>query len=187
MAKKNDDKYVLELNTSNNPNTEIPESDEDIKSKMLRGFNNKEICFTYPFAWQDITEQQEEDEFTNAVLFNKTNNSIVKISTQPCLVNNIEEFKKLIEDDLKSKECTVQQSAIEKLGEYEIWDVFYTTKEGLEIEQFSILKENNLYALELYTKNNRDPVVIKPFVELIQSFKVLKPSYKVDGNSYEKL
>ena len=63
----------------------------------------------------------------------------------------------------------------------------YLTKEGLEIEQYAILKDNNLYSLELYTKNNRDQVAVKSFVEVIQTFKILKPVYKVDGDSYERI
>ena len=38
-----------------------------------------------------------------------------------------------------------------------------------------------------YTKNNRDQVAVKSFVEVIQTFKILKPVYKVDGDSYERI
>ena len=70
---------------------------------------------------------------------------------------------------------------------YGIWDMIYLTKEGLEVEQYAILKDNNLYSLELYTKNNRDQVAVKSFVDVIQTFKILKPVYKVDGDSYERI
>ena len=76
---------------------------------------------------------------------------------------------------------------MESFDNYGIWDIIYITKEGLEVEQYAILKDNNLYSLELYTKNNRDQVAVKAFVEVIQTFKILKPVYKVDGDSYEKI
>ena len=76
---------------------------------------------------------------------------------------------------------------MESFDNYGIWDIIYITKEGLEVEQYAILKDNNLYSLELYTKNNRDQVAVKAFVELIQTFKILKPVYKVDGDAYEKI
>ena len=184
MVKNNKERYELDL-SKNGENT--PEfSNEEIFSKMKRGFNNRYVCFEYPFAWQEMPKD-EEDEFTDIMLLNRTNNAIVKISTQPCLIDNIDDLKAEIEKDLKSKGCTIQQSAMEKMETQDIWDVFYTTKEGLEIEQFSILKDNNLYNLELYTKNNRDQVVVKSFVEVIQSFTILKPSYKVNGDTYEKI
>jgi len=162
-------------------------SKEDFKD-FKRGFNNRYICFEYPFAWKDI-ETEEESEFTDAVLFDKGNNAIVKVSTKPCLVDDINDLKKEVEKDLQSKGCIIQQSAIDKLNNHEIWDVFYTVSddENLEIEQFSILKDNNLYTLELYTKNNRDPVVVNEFVKVITTFKILKPSYKVENDSYEKI
>ena len=102
-----------------------------------------------------------------------------------------QEMKSEEEDEfthlLKSKECEIQQSGMENFDNYGIWDVIYLTKEGLEIEQYAILKDNNLYSLELYTKNNRDQVAVKSFVDVIQTFKILKPVYKVDGDSYERI
>ena len=124
---------------------------------------------------------------SNLTIVLKSSNSIVKISTQPCLVNTVEELKELVETDLKSKECNIQESGMESFDNYGIWDIIYITKEGLEVEQYSILKDNNLYSLELYTKNNRDQVAVKSFVELIQTFKILKPVYKINGDSYEKI
>ena len=185
MVKKNKERFELDLSKSA---TKTPDmmSDEEVLSKMKRGFNNKYVCFEYPFAWQELPSE-EEDEFTDIMLFNRSNNAIVKISTQPCLIDNIDDLKTAIEEDLKSKGCEIQQSALEKMDTQDIWDVFYTTKEGLEIEQFSILKDNNLYNLELYTKNNRDQATVKSFVDVIQTFTILKPSYKVNGDSYEKL
>ena len=103
------------------------------------------------------------------------------------MANTVEELKELVENDLKSKECDIQQSGMESFDNYGIWDIIYITNEGLEIEQYAILKDNNLYSLELYTKNNRDQVAVKSFVDLIQTVKVLKPAFKVDGDSYERI
>lgn len=185
MVKGNKDKFVLELGNDENGQPKTLSAEETLK-QMKRGFNNGSITFEYPFLWQEM-KSEEEDEFTNIVLFNKTSNAIVKISTQPCLANTVEELKELVETDLKSMECEIQQSGMETFDNYGIWDIIYITKEGLEVEQYAILKENNLYSLELYTKNNRDQVAVKSFVELIQTFKILKPVYKVDGDSYEKI
>ena len=134
-----------------------------------KGFNNQYVCFEYPFLWNDI-KSEEEDEFT------------------PCTFNTVDELKEAVEVELKENNCEIQQSAVESLEKLDIWDVFYTTEEeGLEIEQFHILKDNNLYTLELYTKNNRDPVIVNEFVKVIQSFKILKPSYKITEEGYEHL
>lgn len=103
------------------------------------------------------------------------------------MVNTVEELKELVETDLKAKECEIQQSGMETFDNYGIWDMIYLTKEGLEVEQYSILKDNNLYSLELYTKNNRDQMAVKSFVDVIQTFKILKPAFKVDGDSYERI
>ncbi len=160
-------------------------SPEDIKS-FKRGFNNRYVCFEYPFVWEDI-KTEDESEFTDAVLHDKQNNSIVKISTKPSNFENIKDLKEAVEKDLNENKCEIQQSAMDSFKQYDIWDVLYTTEEGLEIEQFAILKDNNLYTLELYTKNNRDQKAVSEFVKVIQSFKILKPSYKVFEDSYEKL
>ena len=184
MVKGNKDKFVLELGNDANGEPKTLSAEETLQ-QMKRGFNNGYVTFEYPFLWQEM--KTDEDEFTDIVLLNKNNNSIVKISTQPCLVNTVEELKELVETDLKSKECEIQQSGMETFDNYGIWDILYITKEGLEVEQYSILKDNNLYSLELYTKNNRDQVAVKSFVEVIQTFKILKPVYKVDGDSYEKI
>ena len=126
-----------------------------------KGFNNQFVCFEYPFLWNDI-KSEEEDEFT--------------------------ELKEAVEAELNENNCEIQQSAVDSLEQLDIWDIFYTTEEeGLEIEQFHILKDNNLYTLELYTKNNRDPVIVNEFVKVIQSFKILKPSYKITEDGYEHL
>ena len=184
MVKNNKERFELDL--SKNAENYDENNDEDIIRNMRRGFNNKYVCFEYPFAWQQMPID-EEDEFTDIMLFNRTNNAIVKISTQPCLIDNIDDLKEEIEKDLKSKGCEIQQSALEKMETQDIWDVFYITSEGLEIEQFSILKDNNLYNLELYTKNNRDQVTVTSFVDVIQTFTILKPSYRIVGDSYEKI
>ena len=185
MVKGNKDKFVLELGNDDNGQPKTLSAEETLQ-QMRRGFNNGSITFEYPFLWQ-VIKSEEEDEFTNIVLLNKSNNSIVKVSTQPCLVNTVDELKELVERDLKSMECEIQQSGMESFENYGIWDIIYITKEGLEVEQYAILKDNNLYSLELYTKNNRDQVAVKSFVEVIQTFKILKPVYKVDGDSYEKI
>lgn len=185
MAEENNDKFVLELGNDERGEPKTLSAEETLK-QMKRGFNNGYITFEYPFLWLEL-ESEEEDEFTNLLLLNKSSNSIVKISTQPCLVNTVEELKELVETDLKSKECNIQESGMESFDNYGIWDIIYITKEGLEVEQYSILKDNNLYSLELYTKNNRDQVAVKSFVELIQTFKILKPVYKINGDSYEKI
>lgn len=185
MVKGNKDKFVLELGNDDNGQPKTLSAEETLQ-QMRRGFNNGSITFEYPFLWQEI-KSEEEDEFTNIVLLNKSNNSIVKVSTQPCLVNTVDELKELVENDLKSMECEIQQSGMESFENYGIWDIIYITKEGLEVEQYAILKDNNLYSLELYTKNNRDQVAVKSFVEVIKTFKILKPVYKVDGDSYERI
>ena len=185
MVKGNKDKFVLELGKDENNEPKTLSAEETLQ-QMRRGFNNGYITFEYPFLWQEI-KSDEEDEFTDIALLNKNSNSIVKISTQPCLVNTVEELKELVENDLKSKECKIEQSGMESFENYGIWDIIYITKEGLEVEQYAILKDNNLYSIELYTKNNRDQVAVKAFVEVIQTFKILKPVYKVDGDSYEKI
>ena len=152
-----------------------------------KGFNNQYVCFEYPFLWNDI-KSEEEDEFTDVVLHDRQHNPIVKISTKPCTFNTVDELKEAVEVELKENNCEIQQSAVESLEKLDIWDIFYTTEEeGLEIEQFHILKDNNLYTLELYTKNNRDPVIVNEFVKVIQSFKILKPSYKITEEGYEHL
>lgn len=185
MVKGNKEKFVLKLGNDEHGEPKTLSAEETLK-QMKRGFNNGYITFEYPFLWQEI-KSDEEEEFTDIVLLNKSNNSIVKISTQPCLVDTVDELKELVESDLKSKECDIQQSGMESFENYGIWDMIYITKEGLEVEQYSILKDNNLYSLELYTKNNRDQVAVKSFVDVIQTFKILKPVYKVDGDSYEKI
>ena len=125
-----------------------------------KGFNNQYVCFEYPFLWNDI-KSEEEDEFTDVVLHDRQHNSIVKISTKPCTFNTVDELREAVEVELKENNC--------------------------EIQQFHILKDNNLYTLELYTKNNRDPVIVNEFVKVIQSFKILKPSYKITEEGYEHL
>ena len=170
MVEENKDKFVLKLGNDENGQPKTLSAEETLQ-QMKRGFNNGAITFEYPFLWQEI-KSEEEDEFTDIVLLNKNSNSIVKVSTQPCF---------------KSNECDIQQSGMESFDNYGIWDIIYITKEGLEVEQYAILKDNNLYSLELYTKNNRDQVAVKAFVELIQTFKILKPVYKVDGDAYEKI
>lgn len=185
MVKGNKDRFVLELGNEENGEPKTLSAEETLQ-QMRRGFNNGSITFEYPFLWQEI-KSEEEDEFTDIVLLNKNSNSIVKVSTQPCLANTIDELKEIVETELKSNECDIQQSGMESFDNYGIWDIIYITKEGLEVEQYAILKDNNLYSLELYTKNNRDQVAVKAFVELIQTFKILKPVYKVDGDSYEKI
>ena len=185
MVKGNKDKFVLELGNDESGEPKTLSAEETLK-QMKRGFNNGYITFEYPFLWQEI-KTEGEDEFTDITLLNRNSNSIVKVSTQPCLANNVEELKELVETDLKSKECNIQQSGMESFDNYGIWDIIYITKEGLEVEQYAILKDNNLYSLELFTKNNRDQVAVKAFVELIQTFKILKPAYKIDGDSYEKI
>ena len=194
MVKGNKDRFVLELGNDENGEPKTLSAEETLR-QMKKGYNNGYFYLEYPFLWQEM-KSEEEDEFTNLVLLNKTNNAIVKISTQPCLANTVEELKELVETDLKSKECEIQQSSkeceiqqsgMENFDNYGIWDVIYLTKEGLEVEQYAILKDNNLYSLELYTKNNRDQVAVKSFVEVIQTFKILKPVYKVDGDSYERI
>ena len=100
----------------------------------------------------------------------------------------MDELKEAVEAELNENNCKIQQSAVDSLEKLDIWDIFYTKEqEGLEIEQFHILKDNNLYTLELYTKNNRDPVIVNEFVKVIQSFKILKPSYKITEEGYEHL
>ena len=185
MVKGNKDKFVLELGKDESGAPKTLSAEETLK-QIKRGFNNGSISFEYPFLWQEI-KTEEEDEFTNIVLLNKSNNSIVKVSTQPCLVDTVDELKELVEDELKSNECDIQQSGMETFENYGIWDIIYKTKEGLEVEQYAILKDNNLYSLELYTKNNRDQVAVKGFVDVIQTFKILRPVYKIDGDSYEKI
>ena len=185
MVKGNKDKFVLELGNDENGEPKTLSAEETLQ-QMRRGFNNGSITFEYPFLWQEI-KTEEDDEFTNIVLLNKNNNSIVKVSTQPCLVDTVDELKELVENDLKTKECRIQESGKETFENYGIWDIIYITKEGLEVEQYSILKDNNLYSLELYTKNNRDQFAVKSFVEVIQTFKILRPVYKVEGDSYEKI
>lgn len=185
MVEEKKEKFVLELGNDENNEPKTLSAEETLQ-QMRRGFNNGAISFEYPFLWQQI-KTEDEDEFTNIVLLNKNSNSIVKVSTQPCLVDTVEELKELVENDLKAKECEIQQSGMESFENYGIWDIIYITKEGLEIEQYSILKDNNLYSLELYTKNNRDQVAVKGFVDVIQTFKILKPVYKVNGDSYEKI
>ncbi len=185
MVKGNKDKFVLELGKDESGAPKTLSAEETLK-QIKRGFNNGSISFEYPFLWQEI-KTEEEDEFTNIVLLNKSNNSIVKVSTQPCLVDTVDELKELVEDELKSNECDIQQSGMETFENYGIWDIIYKTKEGLEVEQYAILKDNNLYSLELYTKNNRDQVAVKGFVDVIQTFKILGPVYKIEGDSYEKI
>ena len=185
MVEGNKDKFVLKLGNDENGQPKTLSAEETLQ-QMKRGFNNGAITFEYPFLWQEI-KSEEEDEFTDIVLLNKNSNSIVKVSTQPCLANTIDELKEIVETELKSNECDIQQSGMESFDNYGIWDIIYITKEGLEVEQYAILKDNNLYSLELYTKNNRDQVAVKAFVELIQTFKILKPVYKIDGDSYEKI
>ncbi|MCQ2961190.1 MAG: hypothetical protein MJ235_02445 [archaeon] len=185
MVKGNKDKFVLELGNDEKGQPKTLSAEETLK-QMKKGFNNGYVSFEYPFLWQEL-KNEDEDEFTVRVLLNKNNNSIVKISIQPCLVNTVEELKELVETDLKAKECEIQQSGMETFDNYGIWDMIYLTEEGLEVEQYSILKDNNLYSLELYTKNNRDQVAVKSFVDVIQTFKILKPAFKVNGDSYERI
>ena len=185
MSEENNGKFVLELGNDESGEPKTLSAEETL-SQMRKGFNNGYITFEYPFLWQEL-KTDEEDEFTVRLLLNKSNSSIVKVSIQPCLANTVEELKELVENDLKSKECDIQQSGMESFDNYGIWDIIYITNEGLEIEQYAILKDNNLYSLELYTKNNRDQVAVKSFVDLIQTVKVLKPAFKVDGDSYERI
>ena len=91
-----------------------------------KGFNNQYVCFEYPFLWNDI-KSEEEDEFTDVVLHDKQHNSIVKISTKPCSFNTVDELKKAVEDELNENNCEIQQSAVESLGHLDIWDIFYIT------------------------------------------------------------
>ena len=123
MVKGNKDRFVLELGNDENGQPKTLSAEETLR-QMKKGYNNGYFYLEYPFLWQEM-KSEEEDEFTHLVLLNKTNNAIVKISTQPCLANNVEELKELVETDLKSKECDIQQSGMEnfdnlKKKKYEI-------------------------------------------------------------------
>ena len=95
MVEKNKDRFVLELGNDENGEPKTLSAEETLQ-QMRRGFNNGSITFEYPFLWQEI-KSEEEDEFTDIVLLNKNSNSIVKVSTQPCLANNIDELKEIVE------------------------------------------------------------------------------------------
>ena len=87
MVKGNKEKFVLELGNDENGQPKTLSAEETLK-QMKKGFNNGYVSFEYPFLWQEL-KNEDEDEFTVRVLLNKNNNSIVKISIQPCLVNSI--------------------------------------------------------------------------------------------------
>ena len=42
-------------------------------------------------------------------------------------------------------------------------------------------------ASSIFYPNNYYQVAVKSFVDVIQTFKILKPVYKVDGDSYERI
>ena len=77
MVKGNKDRFVLELGNDENGQPKTLSAEETLQ-QMKRGFNNGSITFEYPFLWQEI-KSEEEDEFTNIVLLNKNNKQIWEI------------------------------------------------------------------------------------------------------------
>ena len=87
MVKGNKDRFVLELGNDEKGEPKTLSAEETLR-QMKKGYNNGYFYLEYPFLWQEM-KSEEEDEFTHLVLLNKTNNAIVKISTQPCLANTV--------------------------------------------------------------------------------------------------
>ena len=66
MVKGNKDKFVLELGKDENNEPKTLSAEETLQ-QMRRGFNNGYITFEYPFLWQEI-KSDEEDELTDIAL-----------------------------------------------------------------------------------------------------------------------
>ena len=91
--------------------------------------------------------------------------------------------------------CTVDSKITGKIDEgfmvlvgFNVNDTKETViEEGktFEIEQYNILKENNIYTIEIASFSRSE--IMTDYVSLLTSFKILKPSYKVNGDSYEKI
>ena len=128
-----------------------------------KGFNNQYVCFEYPFLWNDI-KSEEEDEFTDVVLHDRQHNSIVKISTKPCTFNTVDELKEAVEVELKENNCEIQQSAVESLEKLDIrmgvglWNIlsekiedpkilpfFFTALCEMPVEEFNENLREKLY------------------------------------------
>ena len=154
-------------------------------SSFKKGFNNKYISFQHPFAWEYL---ENDNEFVVAKLFDKKYQSVITISVAPCITNDIEEIKEMIEADFKERNWNIQDSKVLKENDLQAWDVIFTViEEGrtFEIEQYNILKENNIYTIEIASFSRSE--IMTDYVSLLTSFKILKPSYKVNGDSYEKI
>lgn len=154
-------------------------------SDFKKGFNNRFVSFQHPFNWKYL---ENENEFVIAKLFDEKYQSIVTITITPCLTNDIDDLKNVIEADFKEKNWEIEDSKVIKEESIQAWDVIFKiieNKKELELEQYNILKENNLYTIEIVSHNRTE--IMNDYVNLIRTFKIHKPSYKVTGNSYEKI
>lgn len=150
-----------------------------------KGFNNKFVSFQHPFNWKYL---ENENEFIIARLFDQKYQSIITISIAPCLTNDIKDLKETIESDFKEKQWKIKDSKVIKEEDIQAWDVIFEIKEEeklLELEQYNILRENNLYTIEIASHNRTQ--IMNDYVNLIRSFKIHKPSYDVNENSYKKI
>lgn len=154
-------------------------------NSFKKGFNNKYVSFQHPFSWKYL---ETDNEFIIAKLFDEKYQSIISISVSPCISNKIEDIKEMIENDFKERNWNIQDSKISKENNLQSWDVIFTLikeEKAFEIEQYNILKENNLYTIEIASHNRTE--IMNDYVNLLTSFTILKPSYKITGDSYEKL
>lgn len=150
-----------------------------------KGFNNKYISFQHPFNWKYL---ETDDEFVVAKLHDQRYNSVITVSVSPCITNEIEDIKNMVESDFKQREWEIKDSKVLKDKHIQAWDVIFTViQDGkeFEIEQYNILRANNLYTIEIASHNRTE--VMNDYVNLLTSFNVLKPNYKVSNGSYEKL
>lgn len=154
-------------------------------SSFKKVFNNKYVSFQHPFNWKYL---ENDNEFVIAKLFDEKYQSVITVSVAPCITNDIEEIKEIIEADFKERNWNIKDSKVSKENNIQAWDVIFTVlEEGktFEIEQYNILKENNIYTIEIASFNRTE--IMNDYVNLLTSFVILKPNYKVNGDSYEKI
>ncbi len=150
-----------------------------------KGFNNRYISFQHPFHWKYL---EADNEFVVAKLHDPKYNSVITVSVSPCVTNDIEDMKEIVESDFKAREWEIKDSKVLKDKHIQAWDVIFKIikdEKEFEIEQYNILRENNLYTIEIASFNRTE--IMNDYVNLITSFNVHKPNYKVSNDSYEKL
>lgn len=155
-------------------------------TNFKKGFNNGKICFQYPGNWKTI---EENIDFLVAAFLDEKHNTAIKVSIAPSAFNSVDEIKEITEKDLELAGWKIKNSEIFDFENKRIWDILcdaIINEQEFESEQLYLIENNDLYCFELDAVKNRNDV-INDFRNLIQSFEILEPSYKVEGENITKI